>query len=171
MTVKFEKTNNPIMPSKMILPIVDMEYLYRFERTVVGLEQELHNDDDPEEIAMQTIEVARDFYDADWCGIISGDLDVGIFYPYWWANRAEGRMAKTKFDEFEFPDDYDTWAQALKNGNNIVLDVLSQKRDGVTDSEFRHYQKMDVESVIGIPLFYHKPCGFMIVKNPKAYAD
>ncbi len=171
MSVKFEKTNNPIMPSKMILPTVDMEYLYRFERTVAGLEQGLHNDDDPEEIAMQTIEVARDFYDADWCGIISGDLDVGIFYPYWWANRAEGRIAKTKFDEFEFPDDYDTWAQALKNGNNIVLDGLSQKRDGVTDSEFRHYQKMDVESVIGIPLFYHKPCGFMIVKDPKTHAD
>jgi hypothetical protein len=128
MTVKSEKTSNPIMPSKMVLPTVDMEYLYRFERTVAGLEKGLHNDDDPEEIAMQTIEVARDFYDADWCGIISGDLDVGIFYPYWWANRAEGRMAKTKFDEFEFPDDYDTWAQDLKNDNNIVLDGLSQKK-------------------------------------------
>jgi hypothetical protein len=30
---------------------------------------------------------------------------------------------------------------------------------------------MDVENVIGIPLFYYKPCSFMIVKNPKTYAD
>ena len=56
------------MPSQMVLPTVDVQYLFRFERTLAGLEKGLHNDDDPEEIAMQTIEVARDFYDADWCG-------------------------------------------------------------------------------------------------------
>ena len=113
MTKKSENKSMPIMPSQMVLPTVDMEYLFRFEGTLAGLEKGLHNDDDPEEIAMQTIEVARDFYDADWCGLISGDLDAGIFYPYWWVNRAEGRMAQTKFDEFEFLQDYDTWTQAL----------------------------------------------------------
>ena len=110
------------------------------------------------EIAMQTIEVARDFYDADWCGLINGDLDAGIFYPYWWVNRAEGRMAQTKFDEFEFLKDYDTWMHALLHGENVVLNGLGQKHGSMTGSEFRHYQKMDVQSVIGIPLFYHKPC-------------
>lgn len=171
MTKKSEIKTTPIMPSQMVLPTVDMEYLFRFEGTLAGLEKGLHNDDDPEEIAMQTIEVARDFYDADWCGLISGDLDAGVFYPYWWANRAVGRMAQTKFDEFEFLNDYDTWMHALLHGENVVLSGLSQRKEGVTGSEFRHYQKMDVQSVIGVPLFYHKPCGFMIVKNPKQYAD
>jgi len=60
---------------------------------------------------------------------------------------------------------------ALLQGENVVLNGLSQRKDGMTGSEFRHYQKMDVQSVIGVPLFYHKPCGFMIVKNPKQYAD
>lgn len=169
MTKKSENNGTPIMPSQMVLPTVDMEYLFRFEGTLAGLEKGLHNDDDPVEIAMQTIEAARDFYDADWCGLICGDIEAGIFYPYWWTNRAVGCMAETKFDEFEFLHDYDTWMHALLHGENVVLDGLSRKKDGVTGSEFRHYQKMDVQSVIGVPLFYHKPCGFMIVKNPKQY--
>ena len=143
MTKKSEIKTTPIMPSQMVLPTVDMEYLFRFEGTLAGLEKGLHNDDDPEEIAMQTIEVARDFYDADWCGLISGDMDAGIFYPYWWVNRAEGRMAQTKFDEFEFLQDYDTWTHALLHGENVVLNGLEQRKAGVTGSEFRHYQKMD----------------------------
>lgn len=171
MTMNSENNGNPVMPSQMVLPTVDVQYLFRFERTLAGLEKGLHNDDDPEEIAMQTIEVARDFCDADWCGLISGDLDAGIFYPYWWVNRAEGRMAQTKFDEFEFLKDYDTWMHALLHGENVVLNGLGQKHGSMTGSEFRHYQKMDVQSVIGIPLFYHKPCGFMIVKNPRLYTD
>ena len=142
MTKKSENKSMPIMPSQMILPTVDMEYLFRFEGTLAGLEKGLHNDDDPEEIAMQTIEVARDFYDADWCGLISGDLDAGIFYPYWWVNRAEGRMAQTKFDEFEFLQDYDTWTHALLHGENVVLNGLEQRKAGVTASEFRHYQNV-----------------------------
>ena len=128
MTKKSEIKTTPIMPAQMVLPTVDMQYLYRFERTLAGLEKGLHNDDDPEEIAMQTIEVARDFYDADWCGLISGDLDAGIFYPYWWVNRAEGRMAQTKFDEFEFLQDYDTWTHALLHGENVVLNGLEQRK-------------------------------------------
>lgn len=144
MTKKSEIKSMPVMPSQMVLPTVDMEYLFRFEGTLAGLEKGLHNDDDPEEIAMQTIEVVRDFYDADWCGLISGDLDAGVFYPYWWANRAVGRMAQTKFDEFEFLNDYDTWMHALLHGVNVVLSELSQRKEGVTGSEFRHYQKMDV---------------------------
>lgn len=171
MTMNSGNNGNPIMPSKMVLPTVDMDYLYRFEQTLAVLEHGLHNDDDPEEIAMQTIEVARDFYDADWCGLISGDLDAGVFYPYWWVNRKIGRMAETKFDEFEFLHDYDTWTNALINGENVVLNGLEQKKEGVTNSEFRHYQKMDVQNVIGIPLFYHKPCGFMIIKNANRHAD
>ena len=57
MTKKSENKSMPIMPSQMVLPT----YLFRFESTLAGLEKGLHNDDDPEEIAMQTIEVARDF--------------------------------------------------------------------------------------------------------------
>ena len=58
MTKKSEIKSMPILPSQMVLPTVDMEYRFRFEGTLAGLEKGLHNDDDPEEIAMQTIEVA-----------------------------------------------------------------------------------------------------------------
>lgn len=171
MTKNFEHNGGPVMPSQIILPTVDVNYLYRFERTLAGLERELRNDDDPEEIALRVIEVARDFYDADWCGLIIGDVDAGIFYPYWWTSKECGKMAQSRFDEFEFLKDYDTWNDALINGKNVVLSGLDHKKEGVTASEFRHYQKLDVRSVIGTPLFHHKPCGFMIVKNPERYMD
>ena len=115
------------------------------------------------------MEVSRDFYDAEWCGLIIGDVDAGIFYPYWWTSKECGKMAQSRFDEFL--QDYDTWRNAMINGKTVVLSGLNRKKEGVTVSEFRHYQKLDVKSVIGIPLFHHKPCGFMIIKNPERYAD
>ena len=47
MTKKSEIQSMPVMPSQMVLPTVDMEYLFRFEGTLAGLEKGLHNDDDP----------------------------------------------------------------------------------------------------------------------------
>ena len=123
-----KKFGMPEMPSQMILPTVDAGYLYRFERTMALLEQALHFHDEPEEIALDTMEVARDFYDADWCGLISCDFNAGIFYPYWWTNRSEGKMADTKFEEFEFVHNYDNWVNALLKGKTIILDDLEEKK-------------------------------------------
>ena len=166
-----KKFGMPEMPSQMILPTVDAGYLYRFERTMALLEQALHFHDEPEEIALDTMEVARDFYDADWCGLISCDFNAGIFYPYWWTNRSEGKMADTKFEEFEFVHNYDNWVNALLKGKPIILDDLEKRKNEITQSEYQHYLRLEVHSAIGIPLFYHLPCGFIVVKNPGHYLE
>lgn len=90
-----------IRPSQMVMPAANMDYLYRFERTLSMLEQSLHMSDDPEQIARDVLEVCRDFYNADWCGMVTADVETGIFYPVYWANR-DKKVTTTLFDEIEY---------------------------------------------------------------------
>ena len=59
-----------------------IRYSARFEKTITELERGLHSTDDPKKIAMQTLITACEFYEADWCGILLVDLDIGIWIPY-----------------------------------------------------------------------------------------
>ena len=159
------------LPSDMQLPTVDVKYLYRFEQTISMLEKGLHCDDDPKNVALGSLLVARDFYDGDWCGLLVADLDAGVFYPYWWTDKAEGDMAPTEFDEFEFVGNYDHWEKALRENSYIIVPDIDQAKHLITPNEFAHYQKLSVRSVIGVPLYYHRPCGFLVVRNPTRYFD
>lgn len=62
----------------------DPEYSMNLERTLRVLETSLHNTDNSEEIAIQTMEAVCDFYDADFCGVLDVDLDVGVWTPEIW---------------------------------------------------------------------------------------
>ena len=164
-----KKAGMQITPSEFVLPTVDVSYLYRFEKTLNELEKALHSDDDPETIARGTMEVARDFYDADWCGMVTADIESKVFYPVWWANRDESRQKSTLFEEVEFLDDYAHWIDALRHNKPVILNSLEQVSDSVSSTEQKHYAKMNVHSVIGWPLYYHRPYGFLIIKNPQIY--
>ena len=45
---------------------------------------------------MLIMRVATEFYDADWCGILDVDMEIGVWTPIWWYDREFGEMAQTK---------------------------------------------------------------------------
>lgn len=58
-----------------------------FENTMNELETQLYYRHlPPKEVALRVMEAACKFYDADWCGLIQVDLDLGLWKPLWWHN-------------------------------------------------------------------------------------
>lgn len=61
-----------------------------FENTMNNLETQLYYRHlPPKEVALCVMEAACKFYDADWCGLIQVDLDLGLWKPLWWHNEYE----------------------------------------------------------------------------------
>lgn len=55
-----------------------------FENTMNNLETQLYYRHlPPKEVALRVMEAACKFYDADWCGLIQVDLDLGLWKPLW----------------------------------------------------------------------------------------
>lgn len=63
-----------------------VQYSIDFTRTMTALEKQLHSCEDPAVIAMEALKVAAAFYDADWCGVIEGDLEIDAWSPTLWYN-------------------------------------------------------------------------------------
>lgn len=66
-----------------------IDFALKFVDTLSELEAQLHASDDPKEIAHGAMKMACDFYQADWCGFLEVDLDLGLWTPYWWYNPAQ----------------------------------------------------------------------------------
>lgn len=61
-----------------------------FENTMNELETQLYYRHlPPKEVALRVMEAACKFYDADWCGLIQVDLDLGLWKPLWWHNECQ----------------------------------------------------------------------------------
>ena len=58
-------------------------YCIEQEQAIDKLESALHTSDNPEEIAIQTLKTACDFYSSDWAGIIELNLDLGLTTTGW----------------------------------------------------------------------------------------
>ena len=144
-----------------------IHYSFEFESTLTNLERSLHSTDDPKRIAMQTLITACDFYEADWCEILLIDLDVGVWFPYWWYDTKSGEMADTVFHEYEFSEEFGRWITALKVGDSIVVDNVEALRDS-SPEEYENYRRLEADSLIGIP-FWKRPTGFLVARNPKKY--
>ena len=66
-----------------------------FENTMNELETQLYYRHlPPKEVALRVMEAACKFYDADWCGLIQVDLDLGLWKPLWWHNECTTLMFK-----------------------------------------------------------------------------
>ena len=66
-----------LTPNEIALLKDYIRYSASFEHTITELERGLHSTDDPKHIAMKTLITACEFYEADWCGILLLDLDIG----------------------------------------------------------------------------------------------
>jgi DNA-binding SARP family transcriptional activator len=160
-----EKDWNQLSPEEIALIKDYIRYSAKFEKTITELERGLHSTDDPKRIAMQTMITACEFYDADWCGILLVDLDIGIWIPYWWYDVKEGEMADTLFYDFEVSEEYERWVTALKAGDPIIIDDVDGLKENYP-AEYENYTRLEASSIIGVP-FWKRPSGYIVVRNPK----
>ena len=76
-----------------------------FENTMNNLETQLYYRHlPPKEVALCVMEAACKFYDADWCGLIQVDLDLGLWKPLWWHNECQEDKTTILTNEFESSD-------------------------------------------------------------------
>lgn len=92
-----------------------VQYAIEIERTLHNMQKELNTCIDPRKAAMLIMRVATEFYDADWCGILDVDMEIGVWTPIWWYDREFGEMAQTKFEEFELSEKYGRWIQCERS--------------------------------------------------------
>ena len=118
-----------LTPNEIALLKDYIRYSASFEHTITELERGLHSTDDPKHIAMKTLITACEFYEADWCGIILLDLDIGVWRPYWWYDVKRGEMADTAFHEFEFSEEFGRWVTALKAGDPVIIEDVDALRE------------------------------------------
>lgn len=160
-----EKDWNQLSPEEITLIKDYIRYSARFEKTITELERGLHSTDDPKRIAMQTLVTACEFYDADWCGILLVDLDIGVWIPYWWYDTKEGEMADTLFYDFEFSEEFERWVTALVAGDPVIIDNVENLKDS-HPAEYENYTRLGAQAIIGVP-FWKRPSGYIVVRNPK----
>ena len=147
----------------------DPEYTMNLEKTLRVLETSLHNSDSAEEIAVQTMAAVCEFYDADFCGVLDVDLDVGVWTPEMWYDREYGPMHTTLFNEYEYSEHFYSWVQALRTGQPIIIPDVEEVKD-LNPDEYRGYKRLEARSVMAIP-FWKKPTGFLVVRNLNRYKD
>ena len=123
----------------------------------------------PVKILERCFHMLIDFYDADWCGALNADLDLDIFTPVWWDDAREGFLAETLFHEFEIPQRFSRWKNALKKKELVIIEDSEAIKD-IYPEEYANYQRLDVHSVIGAP-YYKGSTGFLVVRNPKRYME
>lgn len=98
-----------------------VQYAIEIERTLHNMQKELNTCIDPRKAAMLIMRVATEFYDADWCGILDVDMEIGVWTPIWWYDTEFGEMAQTKFEEFELSEKYGRWIQCLRDHEPIIV--------------------------------------------------
>lgn len=106
-----------------------VRYAVEIERTIHRLHGEIAGCEDPKKVAMSVMETISRFYDADWCGIIHIDLDVGVWTPLWWYDAKNGPMAPNICKEFELADYCERWLECLKNRVAIKIPDVEKIRE------------------------------------------
>ncbi len=81
-----------------------IQYAQDVEQTLSQLESRLHNSDDPQEIIMDMLVAAVEFYDGDWAGIMEADLTMKIWSTLFWYNRKRQGMTPNSFGDIEEGD-------------------------------------------------------------------
>ena len=144
-----------------------VRYAVEIERTIHQLHGEIAGCNDPKKVAMSVMETIARFYDADWCGIINVDLDVGIWTPLWWYDAKSGPMAPNACKEFELSDYFGRWLECLKNHDSVKIADIEKIKES-NPEEYKMYQQLGVQSILAVP-FWKRPTGFLTLRNPKRY--
>ena len=142
-------------------------YLRDSSTALESVQTILLDDGYPEKVLERCMRMLLTYYDADWCGAINADLEVGIWTPVWWVDAEQGFQAPTLFHEFELPSNYANWVKALTNKGTVIVEDVEAVKDQDPE-EYANYKRLEVQSVLGVP-YYKGSTGFLIVRNPKRY--
>lgn len=169
-----KKEPEQVKPQQLMVngELFDEDYLYycaQQDRTLQQLEANLHITDDPEEIAIGTLKTACDFYDGDWAGILSVDMDLGLWTPVWWYKVGRPDHTLTLLHEFESMESMPSWIRAMNENNIVILPDTSAVKDSLP-YEYDVYQRLRANSVLAAP-FKPNPVGFLVIRNPKRYIN
>lgn len=146
----------------------DIQRALDIEHTVNALEAQLYyKPHSPEEVALKILEAACKFYDADWCGLIQVDLDLGLWTPFWWYNDSPEDKTTVLTKEFESSEFLDRWVQAVRQGLPMIVPDAEEIKVAYP-VEYDLYQRLGVKSVLGISL-EPRPVALLAVRNPKRY--
>lgn len=152
-------------------PLMDKElhvqYSIDYTKTMTALEKQLHSCEDPAVIAMDALKVGATFYEADWCGVIEIDLEMGAWAPVLWYNVAQHGMTVTAFKDLEETKNLERWVDALYACEPVIIPDTHALKD-THPEEYALYERCRADSVLAVP-FWKNPTGFMIVRNPKRY--
>lgn len=121
----------------------------------------------PEEVALHVLETTCKFYNADWCGLIRVDLDLGLWKPFWWYNDSLEDKTMILTNEFESAEFLDRWIKTTRKGTPMVVQDVEEIKDSYP-SEYDLYQRLGIKSVLSIPL-EPRPVALIAVRNPKRY--
>lgn len=169
----FGQKNSPVPDEQIIAepepPEEDVQYALDFLHELTRLEHELHGSGDPNEIAMGALQAGCEFYQAEWCGILDVDMDLGVFTPYWWYTPVENDRTTELFREIEFAEGFPRWVDVLKSNDVIIVPDIEQIRNTYPE-EYESYKRLEVGAVIGAP-YMKRSIGFVAVKNPKRYKE
>ena len=117
---------------------------------------------------MILLRVALEFYDAEWCGILDIDNDVGVWTPFWWYNKELGAMAQSVLlQEFELMDGCGRWYECLQKQELVIIDDPEAIKE-IYPEEYVLCQCLQVDYAISVP-FWKGPKGFLVLKNPKRF--
>lgn len=145
-----------------------VQYAISTERTLHKVQKILNEDREAKKTALEIMKVATEFYDADWCGILDVNAEVGVWAPLWWYDSLRGEMSPTNFYEFESSEGCGRWIQCLKNQEEfLILDIEGVKEE--YPEEYPLFQRLGIESVVGVPFWKGNCQGFLVLRNPKKY--
>lgn len=144
-----------------------IQYAQDVEQALSSLESHLHNTDDPEEVIMNMLSAATEFYNGDWAGIMEADLTMKIWSPLWWYNRNTDGMTPNRFQDIEDGEHLWRWIDALTHGKPIIISDIEEIRTS-SPIEYSFLRHNGVRTMIAVP-FWKRPTGFLIVRNPKRY--
>lgn len=135
----------------------DMVYAFLFEQKISLLEARLHSSEDPEAIGRETLIATMNFYDGDWCGIIEGDLEMEVWCPVLWYDKAAGGMTATNFRELEETCHMDRWLEALYQCKPVIIPDTSVYKESYS-VEYELYSRCFADAILAVP-FWHNPSG------------
>ena len=106
-----------------------VEFALEFVDMLAMLETNLHASDDPKEISHSAMKMACDFYQADWCGFLIADLDLGLWTPYWWYNTNPQDRTELLTDEYESATKLPRWIAAMQDNTKVMLRDVNAIKD------------------------------------------
>lgn len=144
------------------------QYTMELEKTLRILEANLHDSDDPYEIAERTMKTTCEFYGGDWCGIFEVDTELEVWTPLIWYNPYSNDNTTQYAKEFESLDGMQTWIESMRENKPIIIPDVETVRESAP-FEYSVYKRLACNGLVAVP-FKPRPVGFLVVRNPSRYA-